>query len=427
LRTLLIPQLIGEIKEAKAKLSGVTLNHALAAVYKSVKNKKTGKTEKVISKYNLTDKDIALAIFDPAINDIIITVGRQNGKNMVFPDPAVDVQLIRFNGVNSKFQINKPVGGQVVALKYLITGPESGGKKAIENSLQEAVYVPYSPDFASPDILAYGANYLDSVIKKVAADLQNEPSQAVPGKTIIEAIRPALIKALVYAEHTDTTQILVNNDVRGTIDQLNILFALNEGDAYKYSVSAAGARGLAQFMPATYKSLVKRHPEAALNLDFAAGMSDHENSIKAMYLLLDDYAGAVRAQAALGFAEGRVFDYGAASYNAGTTRVAKAVNMFGDTWNEDRSTQISSLQSQINSLTSQVKSLKKKVSGAKDKKAKTSLQAQLATAQNQLTITTSQLKDTKAASLKSETVNYLQKIYKVIQVFNSEPQILAAN
>src|SRR5579864_4360705 len=55
----IVPPLISEIKQAKLQLEAITLNHALAAVYKTTKNKKTGKTTKIISKYNLTNKDIA--------------------------------------------------------------------------------------------------------------------------------------------------------------------------------------------------------------------------------------------------------------------------------------------------------------------------------------------------------------------------------
>lgn len=405
-----MPAIIAAIKNAKALLISVTLNHQLLPVYK--------KNTKKLIKYNLGNKDIALAILDPSTNNTIITVGRLNGKAMVFPDPAVDIDLIKFNGVNSKFQVNKPAGGKVVALKYLISKKDSGSKKSIESGLSEAVYVPYSSDFAQPDVLAYGANYLDGIIAKVVKDLKYLPSRSIPGKDLTDAISPALIKALVYAEHTDTSQVLYGNNTQGTIDQLNILFALNEGDAYKYSVSTAGARGIAQFMPSTYASLVKRHGEAGLMADFVAGMSDHQNAIKAMYMLLDDYAGAVRVKAQSGFAEGRVFEYGAASYNGGTARVAKAVNTFGTDWNADRSGQINALSAQAASYKSQTASLKAKIKKTSDKKQKAALQAELKTAQSQLADASNKLDEMKSASLRNETVNYLNKIYKVIQYFN---------
>ena len=115
-----------------------------------------------------------------------------------------------------------------------------------------------------------------------------------------------------------------------------------------------------------------------------------------------------------------MFEYGAASYNGGTSRVANAVKTFGTDWNADHSGQINTLQSQTNSLTSQVKNLKAKIKKTSDKKAKATLQAQLATAQSELADTTNQLSDMKSASLRDETVNYLAKIYKVIQYFNGQ-------
>ncbi len=405
LRTPLIPPIIGQIKEAKIKLSTISLNHQLIPVYRTVRNAKTGKVSNIVSKYTLGDKDIALAILEPTTGNISVTIGRQNGKTMVFPDKAVDVKLTKFNGVNSKFQINNPTNGQVVALKYLISPKESGGKGAIENSLSEALYVPYSPALSTPDVAKYGANYLANIVSKVTAELQNFPSQAIPGQTVTEAIPPAMIKALIYAEHTDTASVLYGNDTQGTIDQLNITFALNEGDTYKYSVSTASARGIAQFIPSTYQSLVNRHPNAGFIGDFVTAMADHQNSIKAMYLLLDDYAGAVRVKGAQGFAVSRVFDYGAASYNGGTTRVAKAVNEFGPAWNLDRSAEINGLQNEISSLKSKIKKANKKTTPA--------LKAQLAD-------DNSKLATIQSATLRNETVNYLAKIYKVIQYFNEQ-------
>ena len=400
-----VPLLITQINQAKTQLSTISLNHALTPIYKNVKNKKTAKATKTLTGYTLSAKDIALAILDPQTGTIITTIGIQTGKSMTFPDPAVQVKLTSFNGVNSKFQITMPASGTVLALKYLISGTESGSKSAIENSLSEAVYVPYSSALSDPTVLKYGENYLNGIIHTVAQSIQYIPSRSIPGKMITEAIPPAMIKALIYAEHTDTTKVL-KGDVRDTIDTLDILFATNGGDAYKYSVSTAGARGIAQFMPATYQGLVDRHPEAGLISDFVQGMSDHTNAIKAMYLLLDDYAGAVRVKATQGFAEGHVFEYGAASYNGGTTRVVNAVNTYGQDWNSDHSGEINTLQATVNSIASQVKK-------AKDKKTKAALQVQLNNTRNKLS-------DLAGATLRNETVNYLNKIYKVITMFNDQ-------
>jgi Type IV secretion system proteins len=414
-----VPPLIQEINNAKGLLANITLNHSLIPIYKNLKNKKTGKVTKTLSGYELGDKDIALAILDPSSNNIVITVGRLNGKTMVFPDPAVNVKLTNFNGVNSKFEVDQPANGTVLALKYLISGPDSGGKAAIENALSPAIYVPYSQNLDTPEIISYGQNYLNGVINTVTQQLYGLPSHAIPGETITQAVPPTFIKSLVYAEHSDTASIL-NGNAQGALDQMNILLALNGPDTYKYSVSTASARGIAQFVPSTYTALVARHPEAFLIPDFTTGMQDHINSIKAMYLLLDDYAGDVRVEASQGFVAARVFDYGAASYNGGVTRVAKAVNAFGDNWNADNSAQINALTGQITNNKYQITSLKAKIKKTADKKTKAALQAQLTSAQNQLASSNNQLATLQSSSLRNETVNYLAKIYKVIQFFNEQ-------
>jgi hypothetical protein len=415
-----IPEIISEIKQAKMNLATVKLNYALDPVYKKAKATKSNpKPKSTLTGYNLSAKDIALAILDPATKEIIIVKGMQKGKTMQFNDPAADVTLSKFNGVNSKFSINRPANGKVIALKYLITGPESGSKASIENAMDEAIYVPYSSSLYTPEVAQYGADYLDGIINSVSRELSVLPSKADTTKKITEAIPPRLIKALVYAEHMDTTQFLYT-PTQDMINQVNVLFATNEGDTFKYSGSSAGALGISQFIPSTYASTVSRHPEANLIPNFVAGMSNHTNAIKATFLLIDDYVADVRNKTQFtSFAQGSLFDYGAAAYNGGTGRVAKAITQFGIAWDQDHSSEINSLQSQLNTISSQVKSLKAKVKAAKDKKTKATYQAQLNTANSALAETTGKLTTMQAANLRNETVNYLVKIQKLSQTLNT--------
>lgn len=414
LETPQVPKLIQQINEAKAQLNNLKLEFNLSPVYK----KNTSK----LLRYELTSKDIALAILNPQTGSISIVVGTQKGKKMTFNSPDAKVTLTFFNGVNSRFKVESPEGGIILALKYLITPKESGSKVAIEEAMYEAIYVPSSSNLNDPEVLKYGAKYLDDLLNNVAKELYGLPSQSVPGITITEAIPPAMIKSLIYAEHTDTAAIL-NGRTQSAIDQLNILLATNGGDTYKYSVSSAGARGIAQFMPGTYGGLVKRHPEAFLIEDFVAGMSDHKNSIKAMYLLLDDYAGTVRVKSKAGFVSSRVFEYGAASYNGGTTRVIRAVDFFGDDWSDDSVNQKNIIQTQVDAINQHIKELKSAISSTKDKTLKADLQTQLKTSQDNLANEKAKLSKISSATLRNETVNYLKKIYKVIQHFNEQHQV----
>lgn len=409
-----VPYLIQKIKEAKELLKPVKLNYVLSPVYTT--NKKTKK--KVVSKYNLGDRDLMLAVLQPD-GQIKITGAIQKGRSFVFPDKNYSISLVRFNGVNSRFKVSKPEGGKIVALKYLITPVESGSKVSIESSLYEALYTPYSPDLEQSDVAAYGQKYLDQVINQVAEQLKSYPSVSVPGSTVTEAIKPGLIKALVYAEHMDTGELLGASDISPISSRINTLFAINEGDTYRYSGSSAGALGISQFIESTYLGLVKRHSTANLIPNFKDGMANHVNSIKSTYLLLDDYIHAVRDRAEGAFTIGQAFDYGVAAYNGGVVRVARALNNFGSNWNQDRSGEISSIESQIKKMSSEIESLRKKTLATADKKARAALQTKLDNMRAELASIKDRLTAMQNGTLRAETRNYLQKIYKVVSSLNT--------
>ncbi|GAC1413934.1 MAG: hypothetical protein NVSMB66_6680 [Candidatus Doudnabacteria bacterium] len=414
---LTVPNIITKIKEAKALLASVNLSYNLVPRYSGKKKKK------VLSSYQLQSKEIVLAILDPASNKITLATGTQSGsgRSMSFNDPNVNVKLVTFNGVNSRYQINSPANGVIVAEKYMISVVESGSKNAIVNGLSQIIYVPYSQGLGNNDVYAYGANYLTNVINTVARDLQGMPSNSVPGKSITEAIPPSMIKALIYAEHTSYAASNMS-EAQNSFNQLNVLFAANEADTYKYSVSNDGyySRGISQFIEPTYESLVHRHGNSGLIGDYKTAMADHRNAIKAMYLLIDDYAGDVRVRAPSGFTSGRVFDYGAAAYNGGTTRVARAVEDFGQNWNADRNGQAHSLENEVNALNRQASGLKKQIKKTKDSAAKAALRSTLAQVQGQISSDNDQIDKVYSSTLRGGTINYLNKIYSVIQYFNQQ-------
>ncbi len=413
-----VPTLITKVQEAKQLLAPLKLNYALTPHYKTTVQARTKTKKQVLTNYTLDIKDIALAILDPAGN-IHITAVMQKGSNFEFPDKNFSVTKTSFNGVNSRFTVQKPAGGKVIALKYLITPTESGSRVAIEKAMYPVDYVPYSPELSSPEVVAYGASYLNTVIDTVASQLKNTASQSVPGKLITEAIPPSIIKALAYAEHTSSANI----QSLGSLEQMNVLLATNGPDTYKYSVSSDGyfSRGIAQFIPSTYASLISRHKDLNFIQDFKLGMEDHVNSVKAMYVLLDDYAGSIRQKAPQNFLESRTFEYGAAAYNGGVTRVAKALSAYGDAWNNrDRLNTINSLQAQANTASAQIKKLSTKIKSTKEAGAKTALKKDLATAQANKNSAESELATLTNATLRNETINYLNKIYSVIHLLNAE-------
>ncbi len=414
------PLLIQKIKAAKEQLSTLQLEVTTVAQYKNVNKgtKKKPKIKRVLSGYTADSKQIALAILDPATQQIGIVLGNQTDTSMTFNQAGFDVKLVRFNGVNSRFQVSQPAGGIVLAISYLITPIESGSKEAITTASYEGVYTPYSTALQTTEVATYGADYVNNLIKQVATELTHVPSVSKQGSTIIQAIDPNLVKSLIYAEHTDTTEFLSNPDTQSVIDKLNTLFACNEGSTYKYSVSSAGARGIAQFIPSTYSVLVQRHPDANLNPDFASGMSDHVNAVKSMYLLLDDYIQAVEIRAGDSFIPAHAFDYGAAAYNGGVTRVAKAAIQFGATWFEGQGDDVISAQNSLSTAQWEVAGLKAALKKAK-KADKSKINKQLANATVVLNTAQANLQAITNAHLRTETILYIQKMHRLIQVFNS--------
>ena len=411
---LAIPPLLQHILDAKQQLQIVALGHTLVAKYKTNKKK-----VKVLTGYAIGTKDAALAVFDPNSNHIGIVKGTLSGQKFSFGDSYYALRQIGFNGVNTRFQVTTPAGGIVVALKYLLSNPDSGSQTAIEAGLQPVIYTPNSPELNTNDLAIYGGQYLDSVMNTVAFELSYVQSVSVPGEKLTDAIKPAIIKALIYAEHTNTSEFSDSTaNIQDIINQLNVSFAIDQADTFKYSVSTSGARGISQFIPSTYNGVVARHPNANLIPDATIGLSDQVNSIKAEYLLMDDYIVAVHARVASDFNPAFVYDYGAASYNGGVARVAKAVETFGANWDVDHAAETANLQTQINGQQAGIKTLKSQISKALGA-TKKDLNAQLATESSTLADLKNQLASIKTSALHGETISYLNKMHKLITIFNS--------
>jgi len=92
---------------------------------------------------------------------------------------------------------------------------------------------------------------------------------------------------LVIVEHTDHKRF--RNDDRSKIyPEVLSLYALNQGNTFRYSVSSAGAGGMIQMIPKTYAGIRQQHPSVSLNSDFVDGMRDHANALEAMLLYIND-------------------------------------------------------------------------------------------------------------------------------------------
>jgi hypothetical protein len=239
------------------------------------------------------------------------------------------VKTIRVNGVGSRFEVTYPDDMVILALRTTVRAGKGG--------FEEVVYTPYSPQIDTPEVRDAGIRYLAQQIELARRDLQDRRVR-LAGFDMLGSDIPADVSlALSIIEHIDPGRF--KSCPRGQeislIHEVLTIIGANTVNAYAYSRSPAGAMGLFQIMPATYKTLLRAYPMAGLNRDFVAGCKDHVNAAKASLLLFDHDLQSlprdqVREVAKSLKATGM---YLAASYNCGPKRVEKSIRKCGnDAW-----------------------------------------------------------------------------------------------
>ncbi len=186
----------------------------------------------------------------------------------------VNVRIIRANGVNTALTIFTPDGKSLAPLtiEYPI---ERGGK-----FLETAYYTSAHPALLSNDLVRSGQSYVRNMLDLAARRLRDKGV----------AISPLLVdvaERLCVVEHVDHERFRAENRL-ALYDEIYSLFALNELDTYRFSVSSAGAGGMVQMIPWAYNLERTRHPGVGLIPDFVTGMRNHGNALQAMLLYMHD-------------------------------------------------------------------------------------------------------------------------------------------
>jgi hypothetical protein len=280
---------------------------------------------------------VTLAVWNKGTDEISYVSAIKTGKDLdIGIGSPVGIKVRLANWINTDYVTNDS-NHVVVAVRYPIFHEIKKGTKVVEYSVEEAVYTPYNGALVTPEVIIEGERVLDEYIAKATSELVEKKvgSRALSGKNVTETISPDLVKALIVAEHTNTSSLRSNP--KSAIGQIYATVALNPGEAYNYSGSSAGALGLAQFIPSTYNRLAKR-TELGLKPDFEAGMRDHQNAIKASFAYLDAVLGELPAEAKnLDANDPRLFEYLAAAYNGGSSKVKRAILI----WDEQISGELS--------------------------------------------------------------------------------------
>ena len=201
--------------------------------------------------------------------------------------------------------------------------------RAVVETARPIVYLPYNDDTLDPLFVSGGKEFLLSTARRATEDLRlaKAPSVAYPGTLLADVVPAEVLTTLAVIEQTDDADFVRKN--AAAFDEVLSHYGLKREEAYRYSVSSAGALGPMQFTnrkgKGTYAMVVKRCPEAKLDPNFERGATDLLNAMKAAVCLFDielsqmrsDIRGAYRNNMeVLGI-------FPVAAYNGGPRNVAK--------------------------------------------------------------------------------------------------------
>src|SRR5207237_377832 len=187
----------------------------------------------------------------------------------MFLQPGADVVLTTAQGLNVRLQVVRP---NYVNTAVVVSDVPTGRQLTplvVEYPIEKfgrfremAYYTSAHPALLSPEVVKHGQNYVHTMLDLAAQRLKER------GQTISPAIVD-IAERLCVVEHVDHDRF--RREDRTTLyNEVYSLFALNELDTFRYSVSSAGAGGMVQMIAPTYQMVRGMHPSVALNPDFVA-------------------------------------------------------------------------------------------------------------------------------------------------------------
>lgn len=187
-------------------------------------------------------------------------------------DKFVTVRTIRPNGVNTPVTIFD--SSNRAHLPLMVQYPVEKGGRLVEM----AYYMSTHPGLVTPEIVYAGKLYLKNTID-IAREKLRQKGIAIAPRIADIAERLAALEHVDHYRFRTEYHPNIYNDIY-------TLYALNEGQTYRYAVSSAGAGGMVQMIPSTYRMMRSRYPQIGLMPDFVEGMRDHVNAAQAMLLYM---------------------------------------------------------------------------------------------------------------------------------------------
>jgi hypothetical protein len=273
---------------------------------------------------------VTLAVLDSNPSRIhLVTLYKEmflaKGSELTVPSSLgtqLNVRIVRANGVNTAVTIFDNQGRSLVPL--VVEFPiERGG-----TFREMAYYTSAHPALLSPDLSRSGRAYVHRMLDLAVKRLRDKGTFISP--QIVD-----VAERLCLVEHVDHGRFRLENRV-ALFDEIYSLFALNEPDTYRYSVSSAGAGGMVQMIPWAYNLVRQRHPGVGLTPDFVLGMRNHGNALQAMLLYMQDVWNDLAAnedvQYALSAKLATQTELLAAGYNSNAARLPLYIRRGGASW-----------------------------------------------------------------------------------------------
>lgn len=232
------------------------------------------------------------------------------------------VKTLRGNGTNTPVVLRDETGQ--AHLPLIVQYPVVKEGRFIET----AYYISTHPGLVTPEIVNIGKLYVRNTID-IARDKLRERGIMIQPKIADMAERLAIIEHVDPPRFRSEPHLNVYNDIF-------TLYALNEGQTYRYAVSTAGAGGMVQMIPWTYRMIRSRYPQVPLKPDFVEGMRDHVNASKAMLLYMqmtwNEIAANSTVQQALMNGIATPEQIMAVGYNSNPNKIPGYINRGGANW-----------------------------------------------------------------------------------------------
>jgi hypothetical protein len=235
---------------------------------------------------------------------------------------SLKVKIVRPNGVNTPVIISDYTNK--AHLPLMVQYPVERGGRYYET----AYYMSTHPGLVTPEVVNAGKLYVRNTIDIAREKLRQKGLYIAPNIA-------DMAERLSIVEHVDHFRF--RNEYHPNIyNDIFTLYALNEGQTYRYSVSSAGAGGMVQMIPSTYAMIRNRYYNAGLMPDFVEGMRNHVNASQAMLLYIqmtyNDLVANQTVSNAIQTGIATEAELMSAGYNSNPAKLAGYIKRGGSNW-----------------------------------------------------------------------------------------------